>query len=39
MLAPLEGLLGILMCGLSAGVLFAVLNYIYKSLYANAGDK
>ena len=34
MLAPLEGMLGILMSGLSAGLVFAVLTSIYQSLYA-----
>jgi Ion channel len=34
LLAPLEGLLGILMCGLSAGFLFAVLTYIHQTLFA-----
>jgi hypothetical protein len=29
MLGPVEGLTGILMCGLSAGVFFAVVNRIY----------
>lgn len=31
MLAPLEGLTGILMCGLSAGLFFAVVSRIYAS--------
>jgi hypothetical protein len=28
---PVEGLAGILMCGLSAGVFFAVVNRIYSN--------
>jgi multisubunit Na+/H+ antiporter MnhB subunit len=32
-LAPIEGLTGILMCGLSTGFFFAVVNYIYQSLH------
>ena len=31
MLGPVEGLTGILMCGLSAGVFFAVVNRIYTA--------
>ncbi|CAN5711816.1 potassium channel family protein [soil metagenome] len=31
MLAPVEGLMGILMCALSAGYLFAVLSHIYQA--------
>lgn len=31
MLAPVEGLMGILMCALSAGYLFAVLSQIYQA--------
>jgi|SRR5882757_5578909 len=31
MLGPVEGLTGILMCGLSAGVFFAVVNRIYSA--------
>jgi hypothetical protein len=31
MLAPVEGLMGILMCGLSAAYLFAVLSHIYQA--------
>ena len=30
LLAPLEGLAGILMCGLSAGLFFATVNAIYS---------
>jgi hypothetical protein len=30
-LAPIEGLTGILMCGLSAGLFFAVVSRIYVS--------
>jgi len=33
MLGPVEGLTGILMCGLSAGVFFAVLSRIYSSQF------
>ncbi len=39
MLAPLEGMLGILMSGLSAGFLFAVVTYIYQALYAKDHKK
>ena len=39
MLAPLEGMLGILMSGLSAGFLFAVVTYMYQSLYAKDHKK
>jgi hypothetical protein len=35
-LGPVEGLTGILMCGLSAGLLFALLNRIYGS---RSGDR
>jgi len=31
MLGPVEGLTGILMCGLSAGIFFAVVSKIYLS--------
>ncbi len=31
MLAPVEGLTGVLMCGLSTGVFFAVVNAIYQA--------
>ncbi len=31
LLAPIEGLIGVLMCGLSAGLFFAVVNRIYAS--------
>ena len=31
LLAPVEGLIGVLMCGLSAGLFFAVVNRIYAS--------
>ncbi len=31
MLGPIEGLTGILMCGLSAGIFFAVISMIYLS--------
>ena len=34
LLAPLEGLTGILMCGLSAGLFFAVLSRIYATQVA-----
>ena len=33
-LAPIEGLTGILMCGLSTGVCFAVVNRIYQAVHA-----
>ena len=34
LLAPVEGLTGIIMCGLSASFFFAVVNRIYQSLHA-----
>jgi len=34
MLGPLEGLTGILMCGLSAGLFFAVVSRIYASRFS-----
>ena len=33
-LAPIEGLTGILMCGLSTGVFFAIVNDIYQAVHA-----
>lgn len=30
LLAPIEGLTGILMCGLSTGIFFAMVNHIYQ---------
>ena len=33
-LAPIEGLTGILMCGLSTGVFFAIVNRIYQAVHA-----
>ncbi|HEY8154085.1 MAG TPA: potassium channel family protein [Myxococcota bacterium] len=33
-LAVIEGLTGVLMCGLSTGVLFAVVNRIYQTVHA-----
>jgi hypothetical protein len=33
LLGPLEGLIGILMCGLSTGYFFVVVNRMYQSLY------
>ena len=36
LLAPIEGLMGILMCGLSAGYLFAVLSHVYQSRHVKA---
>ena len=38
MLAPVEGLTGVLMCGLSAGVFFAVVSRIYAAR-SEAGRK
>jgi hypothetical protein len=32
-LAPIEGLIGVLMCGLSTGVFFAVVNRIYQAVH------
>jgi Ion channel len=37
-LGPIEGLMGILMCGLSAGYLFAVTSHIYQSRHKNAAE-
>jgi hypothetical protein len=38
-LAPIEGLTGILMCGLSAGFFFALVNhFIHRAPYANTGS-
>ena len=34
-LAPIEALTGVLMCGLSAGIFFAVVNHLYRLHYAN----
>ena len=31
LLAPVEGLMGVLMCGLSTGYFFVVANFIYQS--------
>jgi Ion channel len=37
-LAPIEGLTGILMCGLSAGLFFALVNhFIQRAPHANTG--
>lgn len=38
MLGPIEGLMGILMCGLSAGYLFAATSHIYQSRHKNATE-
>ncbi|MGA7415043.1 MAG: potassium channel family protein [Bryobacteraceae bacterium] len=38
MLGPTEGLMGILMCGLSAGYLFAVTSHIYQSRHQKAAE-
>jgi Ion channel len=38
MLGPIEGLMGILMCGLSTSLLFAVINYIYQSWHRKAAE-
>ena len=38
MLGPIEGLTGILMCGLSAGVFFATLNRIYMGKWGGTHD-
>jgi hypothetical protein len=38
-LAPLEGLLGVLMCGLSAGLLFAALSQVYHSRHAKSSGR
>jgi hypothetical protein len=35
----MEGLTGILMCGLSAGVFFAVVNQIYQSFHTKNDDQ
>ena len=34
LLAPIEGLTGILMCGLSTGLFFAVVSHIYQARHA-----
>ena len=39
LLAPLEGLTGILMCGLSAGLFFATVTAIYMPREARGDDK
>jgi hypothetical protein len=31
-LAPIEGLMGVLMCGLSTGVFFAIVNRIHQAV-------
>jgi hypothetical protein len=38
MLGPIEGLTGILMCGLSAGMFFAVVNRLYTSQWQRVAD-
>lgn len=38
MLGPVEGLIGILMSGLSAGVFFAVISQIYRSRASGIGQ-
>lgn len=39
LLSPIEGLMGILMCGLSTGFFFAEVNFIYQSIHAKARGK
>ncbi len=34
LLAPIEGLTGILMCGLSSGIFFALVSRIYQTVHA-----
>ena len=38
LLAPIEGLTGILMCGLSAGIFFAVVSHIYQANTRRRGE-
>jgi hypothetical protein len=38
LLGPLEGLIGILMCGLSTGYFFVVVSRLYQSLYVKTED-
>ncbi|MBK5356095.1 two pore domain potassium channel family protein [Pseudomonas sp. TH41] len=35
---PIEGLIGILMCGLSTGFFFAVVNHIYQMVHTKADN-
>jgi hypothetical protein len=39
LLGPIEGLTGILMCGLSASVFFAVVSHIYQSRHGNTSER
>ncbi|MBV7550259.1 potassium channel family protein [Pseudomonas sp. PDM26] len=36
--APIEGLTGILMCGLSTGIFFATVNHIYQLTHTKTND-
>jgi hypothetical protein len=38
LLAPIEGLTGILMCGLSTGIFFAMVNHIYQMAHTKTND-
>lgn len=38
LLAPIEGLTGILMCGLSTGIFFAMVNHIYQRAHTKTND-
>ncbi|CAI8881800.1 MULTISPECIES: potassium channel family protein [Pseudomonas] len=38
LLAPIEGLTGILMCGLSTGLFFAMVNHIYQRTQTHIHD-
>jgi hypothetical protein len=37
-LGPIEGLIGILMCGLSAGFFFAEVNHFYQTIHAKTDE-
>ncbi|GAB6402930.1 potassium channel family protein [Pseudomonas sp. MHK4] len=39
LLAPIEGLTGILMCGLSTGLFFAMVNHIYQQAHTRTRDE
>src|SRR5271166_7118419 len=38
LLGPIEGLMGVLMCGVSAGFLFAVISHIYQARHKKATE-
>ena len=39
LLAPIEGLTGILMCGLSTGIFFAMVNHIYQQAHTKTNGE